>query len=527
MKKNLQWKVVLTVAVIALAIFLAYPFNDTKIKRGLDLKGGIHLTLQVMTDDSINIETDQEIARLEELFKKNSITFTKATKEGLGRISVQGVLADQEGKTRDLFDEYSRDWDYTFAGDRANLTLKPLVIQFLRDQSVSQAKETIDNRVNGLGVAEPLIQRQGADEIIVELPGVDDPDRVKELIKVTAVLEWKLVKAGPAADEATLLQPYNGAVPDDAEVLKGDPKRGQGGFYLVDKVATVTGKDLRTIRRVTDEWNSPAVSFSLNADGGARFEQLTGANIGKQIAIILDKKVQSAPVVEDRISRAQGGIIRGRFTAQEADDLVVVLKAGALPAGIKYLEERTIGPALGADSIRQGFLAGLVAIVAVMTFMVFFYKLSGLNAIIALLLNVRHPVRRPGLLQGRPDAARHRRHHPGRRHGRRRQRPDLREDQGGAGPGQGRRERGLPGLLAGLHGHLRLQPDDHHLGRLPLPVRHRAHPGLRRDPDDQPRRQPVHGRLRLAPYLRPHGQEIRQEAEYLTCNSSRPPTSGS
>ena len=388
MKKNLQWKVVLTVAVIALAIFLAYPFNDTKIKRGLDLKGGISLTLQVMTDDSINIETDQEIARLEELLKKNSITFTKATKEGLGRISVQGVLADQEGKTRDLFDEYSRDWDYTFAGDRANLTLKPLVIQFLRDQSVVQAKETIDNRVNGLGVAEPVIQRQGSERIIVELPGVDDPERVKELIKVTAVLEWKLVKAGPAADEATLLQPYNGAVPDDAEVLRGDPKRGQGGFFLVDKVATVTGKDLRTIRRVTDEWNSPAISFSLNADGGARFEQLTGANIGKQIAIILDRKVQSAPVVEDRISRAQGGIIRGRFTAQEADDLVVVLKAGALPAGIKYLEERTIGPALGADSIRQGFLAGLVAIVAVMTFMVFFYKLSGLNAIIALLLNV-------------------------------------------------------------------------------------------------------------------------------------------
>jgi len=388
MKKNLQWKAVVAVAVIALTIFLAFPYNDAKIKRGLDLKGGIHLTLQVITDDSINIETDQEIGRLEELFKKNSLTFTKATKEGLGRISFQGVLADQEGKTRDLFDEYSRDWDYTFAGDRANLTLKPLVIQFLRDQSVSQAKETIDNRVNGLGVAEPLIQRQGADKIIVELPGIDDPDRVKELIKVTAVLEWKLVKAGPAADEATLLQPYNGLVPDDAEVLKGDPKRGQGGFYLIDKVATVTGKDLRTIRRVTDEWNSPAISFSLNADGGARFEQLTGANIGKQIAIILDKKVQSAPVVEDRISRASGGIIRGRFTAQEADDLVVVLKAGALPAGIKYLEERTIGPALGADSIRQGFLAGLVAIVAVMTFMVFFYKLSGINAVIALILNV-------------------------------------------------------------------------------------------------------------------------------------------
>ena len=291
-------------------------------------------------------------------------------------------------KTRDLFEEYPRDWDYGFTGDRANLTLKPLVVQLLRDQSVSQAKETIDNRINQFGVAEPLIQRQGSDKIIVELPGVDNPDRVKELIKVTAVLEWKLVKAGPAADEATLLQATNGQIPDDAEVLKGDPKRAQGGFYLVDKVAVVTGKDLRTIRRTQDEWNNPAVSFTLNADGGARFEQVTGANIGKQIAIILDKKIQSAPVVEDRILRTQGGVIRGRFTPEEADDLVVVLKAGALPAGIKYLEERTIGPALGADSIRQGLVAGLVAIVAVMTFMVVFYKLSGFNAVAALLLNV-------------------------------------------------------------------------------------------------------------------------------------------
>ncbi|MBE3126520.1 MAG: protein translocase subunit SecD [Acidobacteria bacterium] len=388
MKKNLQWKVILSLVVIGGAIILAYPFNDKKIKRGLDLKGGIHLVLQVITDDSINMETDQEVSRLEELLKKNAITFQKVTKEGLGRIAVQGTLADEEGKTRDMFDQYSRDWDYSFTGDRANLTLKPLVVQSLRDQSVSQSKETIDNRINTYGVAEPLIQRQGADKIVVELPGVDDPERVKELIKVTAVLEWKLVKAGPAADEATLLQATNGLVPDDAEILRGDPKRGQGGFYLVNKVAVVTGKDLRTIRRTSDEWNNPAVSFTLNSDGGARFEQVTGDNIGKQIAIILDKKVQSAPGIEDKIQRTQGGVIRGRFTPEEADDLVNILKAGALPAGIRYLEERTIGPALGADSVRQGLIAGLVAVLAVMAFMVIFYKLSGLNAVFALLLNV-------------------------------------------------------------------------------------------------------------------------------------------
>ncbi|MCJ7488217.1 MAG: protein translocase subunit SecD, partial [Candidatus Aminicenantes bacterium] len=355
---------------------------------GLDLKGGIHLVLQVITDDSINMETDLEISRLEDLLKKNAITFQKVTKEGLGRIAVQGVLADEEGKTRDMFGQYSRDWDYGFTGDRANLTLKPLVAQFLRDQSVDQARQTIDNRINTYGVAEPLIQKQGTDKIVVELPGVDDPERVKELIKVTAVLEWKLVKAGPAAEEATLLQATNGQVPDDAEILRGDPKRGQGGFYLVNKVAVVTGKDLRTIRRTQDEWNNPAVSVTLNSDGGARFEQVTGDNIGKQIAIILDKKVQSAPGIEDKITRTSGGVIRGRFTPQEADDLVIILKAGALPAGIRYLEERTIGPALGADSVRQGLIAGLVAVLAVMAFMVIFYKLSGIIAVFALLLNV-------------------------------------------------------------------------------------------------------------------------------------------
>jgi len=387
MKKNLQWKAILTVILIAAAIFFVYP-PGKKIKLGLDLKGGIHLVLKVLTDDSINVETDQEIGRMEELFKKNSITFTSGTKDGLGKYSIHGVMADQEAKTRDLLDQYARDWAYSFVGDKVTLTLKPLVAQLLRDQAVSQALETIRNRIDQIGVSEPLLQRQGADNLVVELPGVDDPDRIKDLIKVTAMLEWKMVKAGPMSDEASLLQATNGQIPAECEVVKGDPKRGQGGFYLVNKISIVTGKDLRTVRRTVDEWQSPAVAFSLNADGGARFEQATRENIGKQIAIILDGKVQSAPVVETEISRSQGGIIRGRFGAQEADDLVIILKAGALPAGIKYLEERTIGPALGADSVRQGLLAGLVAILAVMGFMIFYYKMSGLNAVFVLWLNV-------------------------------------------------------------------------------------------------------------------------------------------
>jgi len=385
MKSSLRWKVLLILGVTALSIFLRYP-PSKKIKLGLDLKGGIHLVLQVMTEDAINAETDQEIARFQDLFKKNSIAFTASTKEKPGHFFFTGIPLDQEGKVKDLIDRYTQDWDVSFVGDRMDFNLKTASAQFLRDQAVSQTLETLRNRIDVFGVAEPLLQRQGADRLVVELPGGEDPERVKSIIKVTAVLEWKLVKAGPAADENALLSASGGTVPPDAEGVRGDTKRTEGAYYLVDKVAAVGGKDLRIVRRSQDEWNSPAVSFSLSPDGSRRFEQVTGDNIGKSIAIILDNKVISAPRVEDRISGS--GIIRGRFTAQEADDLVVVLKAGALPAGIQYLEERTIGPALGTDSIREGLSAGLVAVVAVMGFMLFYYRLSGLNAIAALLLNV-------------------------------------------------------------------------------------------------------------------------------------------
>lgn len=386
MKKSIQWKVLLTLAVLIGAIFIAYPYNQDKIKLGLDLKGGIHLVLQVITDDAINMETDQEIARLQELFKKQDITFTSIDKVRPGQFTVQGTVAGQEGKTRDLAAQYVGDWSYSFVGDRITFSLKPPAASALRDQAVSQTVETIRNRIDLFGVAEPLIQRQGGERIVVELPGIEDPEHVKDLIKVTAVLEWKLVKAGPASDEETLLRDFGGVVPDGMEVLKGDPKRGQAGFYLVSKVASVTGKDLRMVRRSVDEWNNPAVAFSLNSDGARRFERVTGDNIGKALAIVLDQKIQSAPTINARIS--DSGIIQGRFTIEEADDLVIILRAGALPSGIKYLEERTIGPSLGADSIRQGFLAGLIAILAVMIFMLVYYKLSGLNAVIALIFNV-------------------------------------------------------------------------------------------------------------------------------------------
>ncbi|MGD0782862.1 MAG: protein translocase subunit SecD, partial [Candidatus Aminicenantales bacterium] len=348
MKKGLRWKIVLTVAVLAVSVFM---YLQNKIHLGLDLKGGVHLVMQIMTEDAVRMDTDQNAVRLQDAFKKNAITFTSIVRaEGPGKLSLQGLNPDQEGKAREQLDLLAREWDYTFNGTSAAMTMKAVAMQQLREQAVDQSVETIRNRIDQFGVAEPIIQRYGRDQIIVELPGVDNPERVQDIIKTAAVLEWRLVKAGPAADEATLLQPFNGTVPEDGEVIKGDAKRNHSGFYLLSRVPAVTGKDLRNVRRSADEWNNPAVGFQLSPEGARRFEQVTGDNIGRSLAIVLDNKVQSAPNINARIS--DSGIIQGGFSVESADDLVLVLRSGALPAGIKTLENRTIGPSLGADSIR-------------------------------------------------------------------------------------------------------------------------------------------------------------------------------
>ncbi len=236
------------------------------------------------------------------------------TRSTPGKFTIQGLNPDEEGKARDQLDQYLRDWDYTFSSGMATVTMKGPAMQTMKDQAVEQSVETIRNRIDQFGVAEPIIQRYGREQLIVELPGVDNPEHVQSLIKIAAVLEWKLVKGYSPTDEESLLKDFGGKVPDDMEVVKGDPKADARGFYLVSKVATVTGKDLRLVRRSVDEWNQPAVAFQLKPDGARRFEQVTGENIGKQLAIILDKKVQSAPNINARIS--DSGIIQGHFTIE-------------------------------------------------------------------------------------------------------------------------------------------------------------------------------------------------------------------
>jgi preprotein translocase subunit SecD len=391
MKKNLRWKVVLVVAVIGLAVFLAYPPSE-KIHYGLDLQGGMHLVLQVVTDDAVNYQTDQDVLSLREELKKENITYTSVSKlEGeIGRFTIQEYDLAREDDIRDMLSDYFRDWDYSERGGSFVLSLKSGSEFYLRDQSVQQALETIGNRVDELGLTEPTIQRQGlsSDRIIVELPGVEDPDRVKDILKTTALLEFRLVRAGPARDEETLLADFAGEVPEDMEIMRGDPEHTEGGYYLVSNVSVITGNDLRNARRTMDEWNKPAVSFTLHPDPGRRFEKMTAENVGKPLSIVLDKKLVEVANIRERIPATSSTMIHGNFTMEQAETISMMLRAGAMPASVKYLEDRTIGPSLGADSIRRGLISILMALLLVMIFMVFYYRLSGINAVVALLLNI-------------------------------------------------------------------------------------------------------------------------------------------
>ena len=386
MKKDLRWKSILVLAVIVLAAFLAYPPGE-KIHLGLDLEGGMHLLLEVITEDALSIETSQEILRLEAELKDENLTYTIVSKDGISQFSIQEINLDQENEIRDLLNKYFRDWDISIIGNTVSVSMKSGYANHLRDLSVRQAKETIQNRVDELGLTEPTIQRQGTgNRIIVELPGVENPDRIKNIIKTTALLEWRLVLGGPAPDRETLLKDFGGEEPPDAEVLRGDPERTEGGYYLVSKIAPVTGKDLINARRSTDEWNKPAVLFTLNAEAGRRFYQFTSDNLNKYLSIILDGKIQEVALILDRIPDI--GIIHGTYTIEEADDLALILRAGPLPASVRYLEERSIGPSLGKDSIRKGLSAMAIALILVIFFMVFYYRFSGFNAVAALVLNI-------------------------------------------------------------------------------------------------------------------------------------------
>jgi preprotein translocase subunit SecD len=388
MAKNLRWKVLIILGVIALSVFAFYP-PDQKISLGLDLKGGVQLVMQVKTDDAVRIETETSSDRLREALR-TTIPGATVTVVNPTEFRVDNVPSDQDQAFRALLVDIEPTFNRSSGAGAYTFTMRPNVANQLREEAVDQALQTIDRRVNELGVSEPVIARHTEDDqILVQLPGVTDVARAKEIIRSTAQLELKLVEQGPFSDEAQARQAYGGNVPPDLQILPGNSEgAGTPGtvYYVVRRVAAVTGRDLRNARPSLDENNRPAVGFSLNSEGASRFGNFTAANINRQLAIVLDNRVYSAPNINSRIDNA--GIIQGSFTNQEVADLALVLRSGALPATLTYLEERTVGPTLGADSIRAGVTAAIGGLVFVMLFMLIYYRMSGFNAVASIIVNL-------------------------------------------------------------------------------------------------------------------------------------------
>jgi len=395
-KRNLLWRGLLILATILASVAAATP-PQQKINLGLDLRGGMRLVLQVHTEDALRAETDGDMARLAQQVKDDSQgkLEIKPQRTGDTRILVPGLTPDAKTAVIEAAKRVLSRFNHSDQGDSVTFDMFPGDVTKLRDQSVNQAVQTIRNRIDAYGVTEPVIQASSNNRIVVQLPGVDDFDRVRKLIKNTAFLEFRITVypkdgAHPVTRE-DLLAHFGGKVPDDVEVVPAQRSERDAGapvplFYAVEKRRTVTGRDLRNARPALGQMNQPIVEFSLTPDGAKAFSTLTGEHVGSGLAIVLDGTVVSAPRINSRIS--DSGIIEGSFTQKEVEDLSTVLRSGALPASITYLQETTVGPSLGRDSIREGLRAGIVGTALVVLVMLLYYQLSGVNAISALVLNV-------------------------------------------------------------------------------------------------------------------------------------------
>jgi preprotein translocase subunit SecD len=416
MNPNLKWKAIFILTVVLLCIYglIGLPtfptsiaqMNDNfsrRIKLGLDLQGGTHLVLQVQVQEAIAQETDQMVDRLTKQLRDKNIHYDEIRRVDDTHILVRNVDSSQVSTFRDLVQQqYGALWDSAPAAGEPSgyiLTLKPSAVAQIQENTMAQSLETIDRRINALGLTEPTIQRRGRNdnEILVQLPGEGDPSRAKAVIQAGGQLELRLVEdPRPYTSQTEALATHNGILPPGTELLpgrnearttSGAPQTGEV-WNLVSRAPIVTGRDLKNASesRNTNNPGQWQVNFTLSSEAARRFGPFTEANKDKQLAIVLDHKVYSAPVINGRID--DNGMIEGNFGQDSAHDLALVLRAGALPASIKYLEERTVGPSLGADSIRHGLQASVLSLIVVMVFMVFYYRLSGVNAVIALLLNL-------------------------------------------------------------------------------------------------------------------------------------------
>lgn len=396
-RKN-QIRLLIILAVCLASGILLYR---EKINLGLDLQGGIHLVLQVNTSDALEAEANQVRERVETDLQEREIPFQQISVANQA-IQISGVPQSSQGELESYLRDYEPGWEVSFSYREgmvdAQLEMSAVLRKSLANLSVRQARDIIQNRVDQYGVAEPTITVYGSgdvqDQIIVELPGVEDFDRVVNLIRSTARLEMRLVhptQGGPFPTREAALAAHNGRLPDEYEILPYRDRQeteGRTMYMVVRKAASISGQHLKNARRSQDSFTGKSeVSFFLNPEGVSRFTRVTGENVGNRLAIVLDDEVRSAPVIESRID-TESARITGNFTPQQAEDLALILRSGALPAGITILENRTVGPSLGRDSIIRGIYASILGMSLVMLGMLVVYRFSGVNAILCLLINL-------------------------------------------------------------------------------------------------------------------------------------------
>ena len=429
MEKRIRNRAALILAVVAASVLGivwgkglgGFPRNFTQLKEnlrenvhlGLDLRGGTHMVLQVHVDDAVKVTRDETLDRISDGLKTKKIPYTdvqpcadpatcsdpQKRDKDITHIYISGIPQGQRGDLRTMVDEQFSDWNSNqLPGVQAggtlaySLELKPTTVTSIRNQTLEQAITTINRRVNSLGVTEPTIAEYGNSEdyeLVVELPSVDDPTRVREIIQKTALLEWKLVREGPFPSREAALAAHGGILPPDTQLLPGRNQSAGGGtdiWFVVDRIAAITGRDLTGADPGTGSDGSSSVNFTLTRDGAARFSQVTGANVGRNLAIVLDNRVQSDPVIQSQIG--ERGEITHLQTIQESSDLALLLRSGALPASITTMSEEVVGPSLGADSIRHGVIAAIVGFLAIVSFMLIYYRGAGINADLALALNL-------------------------------------------------------------------------------------------------------------------------------------------
>ncbi len=366
---------------------------DSKVSLGLDLQGGTHLILSVDIDEAVESYVDVNAEQLRRDLREEGVRSPRVRRTG-PTVATVSVPADGADALQEVLDER---FPYFIAGPAntadgrivRELTLQEDEVRRIHQSAVEQSLETIRNRIDEFGVSEPVIQRQGVRDILVQLPGIQDPERAKDLIGRTAVLEFKMVRD-------PIGEPYSTGdkqLPAGTEVLyelkkNAAGERGRGAALLTESRVLMTGDVITDARvRPGELPNSRIVSIDMNSRGARLFEEITGSNVNRQLAIVLDDTIYSAPRIQERIPGGRA-IITGSFTAEEARDLAIVLRTGALPASVSIAEERTVGPTLGADSIRQGFLSFVVGGVLVLIFMLIYYKFAGVLADTALILNV-------------------------------------------------------------------------------------------------------------------------------------------